>query len=681
MKHIDKYILIPAALTILSLASCNQGVTVESGSMQLAIDNDMCMTVTLADKPLTEKSATDYLVLEEGTVSGFKLKEHDTRVSGDTTFHTLVGESSLPYGGVIRKIQTIRVDSRFPGMVVAQVQYVNQSERDLHVVKWVNHDFKVLDNGDTPAFWSFQGQSTIARADWILPVDSTFSQSNYMGMNDSDYGGGIPVTCLWHKEGGIAVGHVELSPRLVALPVTKSKYDAYAQVAVESAGESAPSFEQGDTVTTVHTFVSAYQGDCFAPLRQFSEYMQASGLTMPESEPAAFEPMWCAWGYEREATFAEILGTLPKVKELGIKWATVDDGYQIAEGDWELDTRRFPGGDRDMINLVNRIKSYGLKVQLWWAPLAADPGTQVLKTHPDFITLSKQQTPHYITWWDSYYLSPVDSGVVEYSRNLVDRFIGKYGFDGLKLDGQHLNSVHPDYSSSHHPSCPEYSYEHLPSFFKMVYDESRARNPHAVLQNCPCGCCMSFYNLPYTNQTVASDPTSSWQVRLKGYVYKALVPGTAYFGDHVELSDNGDDFASSFGIGAVLGTKFTWPRNNPKVKADYRLTPEKEVVWKKWFSLYNEKMLSTGEYVSGLYDIGYSRPEAHVIRKDGTLHYAFYAPSFDGEIVVKGLEAGKEYDLYDYFNEVSLGRVKGPEARVKCSFERSLLFQANEVKE
>ena len=256
----------------------------------------------------------------------------------------------------------------------------------------------------------------------------------------------------------------------------------------------------------------------------------------------------------------------------------------------------------------------------------------------------------------------------------------KYDFDGLKLDGQHLNSVHPDYNWKHHPEYPQYSYEQLPGFFKMIYDESRSINPHAVIQNCPCGCCMSFYNLPYTNQTVASDPTSSWQVRLKGYVYKALVPRTAYFGDHVELSDNGDDFASSFGIGAVLGTKFTWPKNNPKVKADYRLTPEKEVIWKKWFSLYNEKMLSTGEYVNGLYDIGYSRPEAHVIRKDGTLYYAFYASSFDGDILVKGLEEGKKYELYDYFNEVSLGEVEGPEARLHCKFERALLFQANEVK-
>lgn len=64
----------------------------------------------------------------------------------------------------------------------------------------------------------------------------------------------------------------------------------------------------------------------------------------------------------------------------------------------------------------------------------------------------------------------------------------------------------------------------------------------------------------------------------------------------------------------------------------------------------------------------------------GTLYYAFYASSFDGDILVKGLEEGKKYELYDYFNEVSLGEVEGPEARLHCKFERALLFQANEVK-
>ena len=47
-----------------------------------------------------------------------------------------------------------------------------------------------------------------------------------------------------------------------------------------------------------------------------------------------------------------------------------------------------------------------------------------------------------------------------------------------------------------------------------------------------------------------------------------------YFGDHVELSDGGSDFASSVGIGAIVGTKFTWPSDH-HTHTDYLLPPEK----------------------------------------------------------------------------------------------------------
>src|SRR5690606_21977539 len=161
--------------------------------------------------------------------------------------------------------------------------------------------------------------------------------------------------------------------------------------------------------------------------------------------------------------------------------------------------------------------------------------------------------------------------------------------------------------------------------------------PNAVIENCPCGTCMSFYNMASTNQTVSSDPLSSWQIRHKGKTYKALVPKTAYYGDHVELSDNGTDFASSLGIGAVLGTKFTVPSSTVNEEAaKFLLTPEKEKVWKKWFTLYNEKMLSKADYLGKLYDIGYDKPEAHVINKQGTLYYAFYADSWKGQIELRG---------------------------------------------
>ena len=56
------------------------------------------------------------------------------------------------------------------------------------------------------------------------------------------------------------------------------------------------------------------------------------------------------------------------------------------------------------------------------------------------------------------------------------------------------------------------------------------------------------------------------------------------------------------GIGGVIGSKFTWPKKNPNVKGDgYLLTPEKEALLKKWVGIYNDKKLSTGEYMN-LYD-------------------------------------------------------------------------------
>ena len=54
----------------------------------------------------------------------------------------------------------------------------------------------------------------------------------------------------------------------------------------------------------------------------------------------------------------------------------------------------------------------------------------------------------------------------------------------------------------------------------------------------------------------------------------------AYAGDHVELSDGGDDFASTVGIGAVVCTKFTWPAD-PRPENGLLLTPAKETEWRR----------------------------------------------------------------------------------------------------
>jgi alpha-galactosidase len=328
-----------------------------------------------------------------------------------------------------------------------------------------------------------------------------------------------------------------------------------------------------------------------------------------------------------------------------------------------------------MRRLVDQIHAQGLKAMIWWSPLAADPGSRILREDPNVLLYNEDWSPRYITWWDAWLMSPAYEGTRKHTREVLDMFLKTWDFDGIKIDGQHVNAVPADYHEDHGLDTPGQCSEELPEFFSMVLNYSRNIKPHAVIEICPCGCCMSFHLMPYLNQAVSSDPKSSWQVRLKGKTYKAIIGRTAYYGDHVELMDNANDFATQLGIGAVMGTKFTWPADNPKASASYLLTIEKEKTWKKWLGLYNQKMLPAGNYLGGLYDIGYDKPEGHVIQKNDTLYYAFYNPGWSGVIGLRGLDPNKQYRVKDYVNSVDLGRIEGSKPTIDIGFRQYLLLE------
>ena len=252
------------------------------------------------------------------------------------------------------------------------------------------------------------------------------------------------------------------------------------------------------------------------------------------------------------------------------------------------------------------------------------------------------------------------------------------GWDGLKIDGNHLNSVPACYNPDHNHAYPEESIEKLPELFELIYETAKSINPDVVIQICPCGTNQSFYMLPYLNQTVSSDPHNSWDVRIKGKTLIGLTRGRIPFaGDHVELSDEMSDFASTVGIGGVIATKFVWPVGSHKNKetGDIALGIEKEKKWAKWIKIYNENMLPKGKYLGELYDLGYDRPETHAIQKDDLMYYAIYEDNFDGEVELRGLN-NKSYTIFDYENSKDLGEVTGPITKLSVKFENHLLIKA-----
>jgi alpha-galactosidase len=202
-------------------------------------------------------------------------------------------------------------------------------------------------------------------------------------------------------------------------------------------------------------------------------------------------------------------------------------------------------------------------------------------------------------------LDPALPEVQAYYKQLTEKFIRDWGFDGSKLDN--IYSVPKCYNPAHHHKSPQDSVNAMGEVYKTIFETTRAIKPESVTQACPCGTPPSLAWLPFIDQAVTADPVGAVQVRRRIKMYKALLgPEAAVYGDHVELSsmtplghgdwsEHGDDFASTLGVGGVPGTKFVWPDPGAKFRP-VALTAEKDAHWKKWIGLYNEKMLSKGSF-------------------------------------------------------------------------------------
>jgi alpha-galactosidase len=629
---------------------------------------------------LTRWAPTDTLVIGTDTrLDRFALREHTKLPVEGTLGHGTRLRLTGVAAAQIEKTVQIELFEKYPGFAFYQVSYRNLGPQPVTIASWTSSALRLSHESgpvgaaaaSDPPFWSFCGSTHEDRRDWVQPVRAGFDQQNFMGMSASDYGGGTPIVDVWRRNGGIAIGHLETTPRLVSIPVTCTENAL--NLAMTAPVKHA--LQPGEQFNTPETFIATHAGDYFTVLDTYRRIMAGRGIASPHPPQAAYEPVWCAWGYERDCTLQLIEDTLPKVRELGLRWAVIDDGWQTNVGDWKVNPAKYPRGEADMRQLVQTIRSHDLLARLWWAPLGAAPGSDLLHDHTDMLLLDKDGAVQNISWWNSFYLCPAYQPTIDYSVALVRKFIGEWGYAGLKIDGQHLNSVAPCYNPAHRHARPEESVEKLQDFFQAIYRTAMQLDPEAVVELCPCGTSYSFFNFRSFNSAPASDPESSWQVRHKGKTLKALMgPSAAFAGDHVELSKGGDDFASTVGVGGIVSTKFTWPRD-PKPKDSFLLTAAREPMWRKWIALYNERQLPLGTYRGELYDIGFDKPETHVIEKAGRFYYAFYARDFSGVVPLRGL-TGARYRVRDYYNDRELGEVSGAQGTLHLAFNDFLVLEA-----
>jgi alpha-galactosidase len=618
-------------------------------------------------------------------------------------------------GTGLEETLTLEVYDAFPNLALLSLRLRNAGTTDVPLdgVTLQRHSLEADDDPANPshALWSFEGASLKWGKDEIFRMPAKFSEENPFGApvavkDDLGHvGGGIPVVAFWTNRVGEAIGHIETLPLALSIPV-QTTTDGRVEASVSLPRQML--LKPGDVYSTPRTFLAVYSGDFYEPLRLWSDVIEKEGLSRPANNDENYAVSWCGWGYEFAVTPKQMLDTIPKLKELGIHWATLDDGWFNNYGDWQPRQPVFAG--TALQDMVKQFHEQGIKVQLWWLPLAVEDGqygyggrkfvvSGVAKNHPDWLILDQGGKPARMAR-NLASLCPALREVQAYYRQLTERFIKEWDFDGHKLDN--IYSAPLCYNPKHHHKSPYDSASAMGEIYKAIFETTRALKPNSVTQSCPCGTPPSLAWFRYMDQAVTADPVGSIQVRRRIKMYKALLGlRAAVYGDHVELTritgastgneqDLGTDFASTLGTGGVLGTKFTWPDYGPKFTNVY-LDAEKEAHWKEWISLYNEKMLSKGNFLN-LYVYGFDVPEAYAIEKEGRMYYAFYAPQpsgntantktatrrWAGEVELRGLSA-KSYRVSDYVHHSDLGTLTGPNAKLKVDFSDNLLLEVTAV--
>jgi len=655
------------------------------------------------DEPPAAGSASGDHVVSGGKQVTFALDVSQARV-GEASGKLGRGKRiEIPAGVSDRGLQqtfTAEAYDAMPNLLLTSVEYRNKGAAEARVEQVVTQAHRFSASAVDPKaapydMWAFQGSSSDWGKDDILKIKRGFAQPNEMGAPvKGGYGGGIPVVAFWTRRVGEAIGHVETLPLTLSLPVHVER-DARVSASVEIPADV--TLKPGEAYSTPRTFLAVYSGDFYEPLRLWSSVLAKEGWNLPKPSSEAYNVSWCGWGYEFNVTPAQMLGTVPKLKELGIKWATLDDRWFDTYGDWHPRNDTFPGDS--IKKMVDDFHRQGELVQLWWLPLGVEDGqgrweshkyivSQVVRDHPDWLILDKNGKHARMTR-DLASLCPAVPEVQAYFKKLTEKFIRDWGFDGSKLDN--IYSVPMCYNPAHHHKTPQDSVNAMADVYREIFQTTRAIKPESVTQSCPCGTPPSLAWLPYMDQAVTADPVGAVQVRRRIKMYKALLgPEAAVYGDHVELSamsragkewdEHGSDFASTIGAGGVVGTKFVWPEAGPKFKR-VNLDPSKDAHWKKWIGIYNQKMLSKGTF-RNLYVYGYDVPEAYAIEKDGAMYYAFFAPgegSWTGEVELRGLAPG-QYHVSDYASQRDLGVVeasadKAP--RLRTEFKQHLLLQVS----
>jgi alpha-galactosidase len=197
-----------------------------------------------------------------------------------------------------------------------------------------------------------------------------------------------------------------------------------------------------------------------------------------------------------------------KAKEIGAELFVMDDGWfkgrtdgrsQSGLGNWEVDKNKFPNG---LVPLITEVHKLGMKFGLWIEPENANPNSDVVKAHPDWIF----QFPNRKGNQYRKILNLANEEVYQYLLQTFTRLLKENDIDFIKWDQNNALSE-PGWSNVPVDLQREARIRHIRNVYRLV-KELRKRFPKVLFESCSGGGGrVDLGMLSHMDQTWLSDNT------------------------------------------------------------------------------------------------------------------------------------------------------------------------------
>jgi hypothetical protein len=219
-------------------------------------------------------------------------------------------------------------------------------------------------------------------------------------------------------------------------------------------------------------------------------------------------------------------------ERLPFRTILIDEGWQVARGDWRPHPERFP----DMRGLVDELHAQGFKVVVWWnwselLDSVAVPSEQLM---------NGGRVNRYGYRMRDYSKPCTQAYLRDLFRTLFSPAPDGYDLDGIKTDFQ-ADKVHPDMS----PTDPEWRGEenYFRRLYAFFYQEMRRHKPDAV----HIGCSGNYYLAEYIdiNRTYDVHTSNYREHAARARMLLATAPGVPVAYDIHNFTEQLEEYCAS----------------------------------------------------------------------------------------------------------------------------------------